>query len=96
MEQWLCDHDVNALKGQQVTFSFKPDGIGNNATAEIKYIIENGSETTINGNPVYATEGWHNVTVTTTLPADPVAIKVIIYFTNDFKTWIDKASIVAS
>jgi len=98
LEQWLCDHDVHALKGQQVTFSFwfKPDGIGNNATAKITYIIENGSETTVNGNWVYATQDWHNAAVTTTLPANTVAIKVIIDFTNDFQAWIDKATIIIS
>lgn len=49
---WLCDHDVKVLKGQQVTFSFwfKPNGIGNHATAEIHYITETGQQTTITGN----------------------------------------------
>jgi len=97
MEQWLCDHDVHALKGQQVTFSFwfKPNGIGNNAAAKIMYIIDS-QQTTVSGNWIYATEGWHNATVTTTLPPNTVAIKVIIHLTDNFQTWIDKASIVTS
>ena len=97
MDQWLCDHDVSALRGQQVTFSFwfQPNGIGNNATAKIHYVTETGQQT-ISGNPVYATEGWHEAYVTTTLPVNTVAIKVIIHFTDDFQTWIDKTSIDTS
>lgn len=98
MDQWLCDHDVNALKGQQVTFSFrfKPHEMGNNATAQICYITENDQQTTVSGNWVYATENWHNANVTTMLPANTVAIKVIIHLINNFQTWIDKTSIVTS
>ena len=97
MEQWLCDHDVHALKGQQVTFSFqfKPDGIGNNATAKIHYVRETSNQT-ISGNWTYGTTVWYDATVTTTLPADTIAIKAIIDFKDNFKTWIDKTNIVTS
>jgi len=95
MTQWLCDLDIRALRDQQVTFSFwfKPNATENKAQAKITYITETGDETTVNGDWVYATEGWHNANVTTTLPANTMAIKVIIHFTDNFQTWIDKASI---
>jgi len=98
MTQWLCDHDVNALKDHPITFSFwfKPNATENKAQAKITYIISNGSQTTISGNWVYATQDWHNANVTTTLPINTVAIKVIIHLTDNFQTWIDKASIAAS
>jgi len=96
MTQWLCDHDVNALKDHQITFSFwfKPNATENKAQAKITYIISNGSQTTISGDWVYATQDWHNANITTTLPTNTIAIKVIIHFTDNFQTWIDKTTIV--
>jgi hypothetical protein len=103
LAQWLCDHDVNNMKGKQVTFTFwfmpetvAPNGLQNYARAELYYITDTGSSQTINGAWVYPTQvKWYSasITTTTTLPANTKAIKVKIRGQPDFKAWIDKTSI---
>jgi hypothetical protein len=95
--QWLCDFDINALKGEQVTFtfSFKPKSTSseNHTRAEIYYINETG-QYDATGDWVPLTEAnWTSASVTVILPDDTIAIKVIIHGQPNFKAWIDDVSI---
>jgi subtilisin family serine protease len=102
--QWLCDYDVNALKGKQVTFTFwfKPQSpsSGEYTRAEIYYM--NGTweseidQAHINGTWVSLTGAdWNSASVTTPspLPDNTIAIKVIIYGRPNFKASIDDVSV---
>jgi hypothetical protein len=104
LAQWLCDHDVNAMKSHQVTFSFwfkpetaAPDRSQNYARAEICYVLANGTAQTINGTWTYPTQvTWYTASITTTLPTDTIAIKIIIHGKPNFKAWTDKTSITVT
>jgi len=98
LAQWLCDHDVNAMKEKQVTFTFRflllSDGLGNCSRAEIRYITSTGSDQTVCGSWIYPTQiTWYNASITTTLPIDTIAIQIIIHGKPNFKAWIDSASL---
>lgn len=96
ISQWLCDHDVNAIKGHNVTFtfSFYPNILQNYARAEINYITDTGSNQTRSGEWNYATQTqWYDCKISTILPANTIAIKIIIHGQPNFKSWIDKTSI---
>jgi len=97
ISQWLCDHDVNAMKGHNInfTFCFKPETVAPNARAEIRYVLDNGTDRTINGDWVCGTQiTWYNASIKVLLPANTIAIKIIIHGTPNFKAWIDKTSII--
>jgi len=101
LAQWLCDQDVNVMKGKQVAFTFwfllLSDGLGNCSRAEIRYITSAGNDQTINGTWVYPTQiAWYSASITTALPADTIAIQIIIHGKPNFKAWIDTASITVT
>jgi len=101
ISQWLCDHDVNIIKGHEIWFIFyfrpetvEPDGSKNYARAEIFYITDTGSNRTENGPWVYPKElNWYAPLILITLPANTIAIRVTIHGGPDFRAWIDKTSI---
>lgn len=99
LTQWLCDFDVNAMKGKNVTFTFwfKPElvGIVGYAFAKIFYINETGEELISSYKPFLNTT-WNILSVTAAIPEDTIAIKVIIHCIGvNYKVRIDKASLSA-
>jgi hypothetical protein len=97
ISQWLCAHDVNPAKGHNInfTFWFKPETLAqNNASAEIHYVLDNGTSQTINGTLVCPTQiTWYNTYVVASIPENTIAIKIIIHGGSDFEAWVDKTSI---
>ena len=97
MEQWL-KQSVDDLKGHRVLFEFYflPENTSHNATAEICYYNATGNET-ITGSWVTnpSTTEWNRAFVTTTIPNNITAIKVVIRGTgdSDFTAWIECASL---
>jgi subtilisin family serine protease len=102
ISQWLCDHDVNAMKSCNVTFTFwfKPKTIVNfssNARAEINCILANGTEIGFISLTTVPTEvKWYSASITTTIPTTTIAIKIIIYGGPNFRAWVDKTFITAT
>ena len=91
--QWLCDYDVNAVKGKhfQFGFYFLPDG-SHNTQAEIFYIFEGGSNTV--ASSTFTPGYWYYVQCDVYLPASTKAVKVTIHDnTPNFKARIDCAFI---
>ena len=98
LTQWLCDFDVNAMKGKNVifTFWFKPDEvyIGSYACAKIFYINEAGSELISGFEWPFITTAWKTASVTAAIPEDTMAIKVIIHCRGfNYKVKIDNTSL---
>lgn len=93
--QWLCDHDVNAMKGNQITFSFwfRPETLSSDAYAEIHYVLADGTSQTISNKTSPTKLDWHYAPIIATIPANTIAIKIIIHGQPNFKSWIDKTSI---
>lgn len=102
ISQWLCDHDANAMKGHEIMFRFwfKPEtavanGSKNYARTEIHYVLNDGTQQNKTGNWTYPTQiTWYNPSIWVTIPADTIAIKLIIHGEPDFKAWIDSTFMI--
>lgn len=100
MTQWLCDFDVKAARGNNITFGFWFNPMkSTDAKAEIFYVDDSGNHT-ISGEAPIKIGDWYKAAVKCMLPETTTAIRVMIQgwavfpgpvnFTSRIDyTWID-------